>query len=111
QLQAVDSRHLVVHDQAIRVAPGRRAEQRGPAAEGTDVESLRLQQESQRRQDVVIIVHDVDHRLPAQGIGFGTVGRAVTDIDHPGTIVRFAANKLTWLNKTWLNNTWLHNTC
>src|SRR5206468_6334306 len=60
KLQSVDSRHFVVHDEAIRPVAGGRPKQRRPAAEGADLEILGLQKKLQRPQHVVIVVDHVN---------------------------------------------------
>src|SRR4051812_11961109 len=60
KLDTVEVRHLVVDDETVDESVIRRVEQGNPAAKGADVEAVGLQQESQRAEDVSVVVGYVD---------------------------------------------------
>jgi len=63
QIEAVHVRHLVVDDEAVDVGRLCRAQQRGPASEGPDLESIGFQKEAQRPEDADIVINDVNCRF------------------------------------------------
>lgn len=63
EVKSVHSFHLVVDDEAVRRFAGGAGKAIGTAAEGSDLEALGLQEETQGAENVPIVIDDINECL------------------------------------------------